>query len=116
VSAEHYFSGLLLFMSGTWLATRSSRELASNWRQHRGELCSTGLYSIVRHPLYAGYLVQGAGCMLMLGARWSWIGYAAATGLIIARTFIEDRELAKRFPEDFQEYRKRVKRFIPSVF
>jgi protein-S-isoprenylcysteine O-methyltransferase Ste14 len=108
-------AGLILFVAGTLLATRASRELARSWRESPGELCVSGLYSIIRHPLYAAYLVQGAGCMMMLGAIWTWIAYGLAIALVVIRVFQEDRELAAQYPA-FPEYSHRVKRLIPGVF
>jgi protein-S-isoprenylcysteine O-methyltransferase Ste14 len=108
-------AGLILFVVGTLLAARASRQLARCWRESPGELCVSGLYSIVRHPLYAAYLLQGAGCMLMLGAIWSWIAWGAAAVLIVIRTVQEDRELAAHYPA-FEEYSRRAKRLIPGIF
>jgi protein-S-isoprenylcysteine O-methyltransferase Ste14 len=108
-------AGILLFAAGTLLAARASRQLARAWRVAPGLLFTGGLYAVIRHPLYAAYLVQGAGCMLMLGARWTWIALGVAAILIAVRISIEDRELAGRFPA-FAEYARRVKRLIPGVF
>jgi len=108
-------AGLILFAAGTLLAMRASRQLARAWHVAPGLLFTGGLYSVIRHPLYAAYLVQGAGCALMLDARWSWIAFGLAAVLITARAFGEDRELAARYPA-FAEYAKRVKRLIPGVF
>lgn len=108
-------AGLVLFAAGTALATAASRQLARAWGEAPGTLYTGGTYAIIRHPLYAAYLGQGAGCMLMLGAAWSWALYGLAVLLILVRAAQEDRELAARF-EAYQEYRRRVKRFIPGLF
>ena len=108
-------AGLVLFAAGTALAAAASRQLARAWGEAPGTLYTGGTYAIVRHPLYAAYLAQGAGCMLMLGAVWSWALYGLAVLLVLVRTVQEDRELAARF-EAFDEYSRRVKRFIPGLF
>jgi protein-S-isoprenylcysteine O-methyltransferase Ste14 len=115
VGPANMASGAALFAAGVLLAGRASRQLAAAWRETPGQLCTAGIYSLVRHPLYAGYLVQGAGCMLTLGSRWSWIGYGLAAVLILLRIWLEDRELAGRFPES-ADYFRRVKRLVPGVF
>jgi len=50
-------SGLLVFAAGTALAAVASRQLGRAWRESPGALFTGGLYSVVRHPMYAGYLV-----------------------------------------------------------
>jgi protein-S-isoprenylcysteine O-methyltransferase Ste14 len=109
-------SGLLVFAAGTALAAVASRQLGRAWQASPGTLFTGGLYSVIRHPMYAGYLVQGAGCMLMLGALWSWALYGLAVPLVFARIAVEDRELAELFPEEFEAYRAQVRRLIPWVF
>ncbi len=108
-------AGLVLFAAGTILAAAASRHLSRAWVEEPGALCTEGIYAVVRHPLYAAYLVQGAGGMLMLGALWSWAGYALAGVLILVRTLLEDRAMAGRF-DAFAEYRRRVKRLVPGIF
>ncbi|MHC4914438.1 MAG: methyltransferase family protein [Planctomycetota bacterium] len=110
-----FASGIMLFAAGVALAARASRQLARGWAQAPGQLFTGGIYSVVRHPLYAGYLVQGAGCMLILGARLVWVLYAVAAALVLVKVYLEDRELGRCFPE-FPEYARRTKRLVPGVF
>ena len=109
-------SGLLVFAVGTALAAVGIWQMAGAWHRDPNALCTSGLYSAIRHPMYAGYLVQGAGCALMLGALWSWALYGLALLMIFVRIVIEDRELAGSFPAAFPAYRDRVKRLVPFVF
>ena len=83
-------------------------------RGHR--VVSTGPYSTVRHPLYAGALLLFPSTALLLG---SWYGLAAtsllAAGLIL-RTALEDRAL-QRGLEGYAEYARRVRyRLLPPLW
>ena len=109
-------SRLLVFAAGTALAAVASRQLGRAWQASPGTLLTGGLYSVIRHPMYAGYLAQGVGCLLMLGALWSWACYGLAVPFIFGRIAVEDRELAELFPEEFPGYRARVRRLVPLVF
>lgn len=109
-------AGLAVFALGTLLAAAAARGLGRCWRRDPGQLCTGGLYGMIRHPMYAGYLLQGAGCNLMLGARWSWALMALGAALILVRIFREDHELAALWPEDFAAYRQYVRRLVPGVF
>jgi protein-S-isoprenylcysteine O-methyltransferase Ste14 len=108
-------AGLAVFAAGTALAAAASRRLASAWREAPGRICTSGIYARLRHPMYAGYLLQGAGCALLLGGRWSFLALAVGTLLVAARCLVEDRELAGRFPES-AEHRRRTWRMIPGLF
>ncbi len=110
------YAGTLVFFAGTVLAAVASRHLAESWSEDSDALCTGGLYAIIRHPMYAGYLIQGAGCGLMMGAVWAWALYGLAAGLILLRVFAEDRDLARRAPAAFQAYSARVRRLLPFVF
>jgi len=109
-------TGLLVFAAGTALSAMAARQLRDAWGRDPSRLCTSGLYSVLRHPMYAGYLIQGVGCALMLGAVWSWGLYGLAVPLIFVRIVVEDRELAGTFPATFPAYRERVKRLVPFIF
>ncbi|HOX07180.1 MAG TPA: isoprenylcysteine carboxylmethyltransferase family protein, partial [Planctomycetota bacterium] len=109
-------AGLLVFAAGTLVAAVAARQLAAAWRDDSRGLCTSGLYAVVRHPMYAGYLLQGAGYSLMLGAIWSWALYGLVVPLLFARILVEDREMAGLFPAAFPAYRGRVRRLVPFIF
>jgi len=77
---------------------------------------STGLYAVVRHPMYSGALVMLYGIPLALG---SWAGELInlpMTVAIIWRLLDEERFLVKNL-NGYAEYRQRVKsRLIPLMW
>ena len=74
-----------------------------------------GLYSIVRHPMYAGYFYTHIGFLLSAPALWNFVVYACAWGFMLPRIFAEEKILLQS-PE-YQDYAKRVRyRLIPGVF
>jgi len=86
-------------------------------QKERGQkVISTGPYSIVRHPMYAGALIYMLGMPLLLG---SWLGLAVLpliVGLLMIRTFIEERALRKDLP-GYDDYAARVRyRLLPYVW
>ena len=78
-------------------------------------IVSDGPYRWVRNPMYLGHLIFLAGLALTLG---SWLG-AAVLAFHIAwfhRRVREDEErLARLFGDDYLDYCRRVKRWIPGV-
>lgn len=75
----------------------------------------TGLYKIVRHPMYAGYFFTHIGFLLSTPTLWNFAVYTCSWGFIFARIFAEE-EILLQAP-DYQDYVKQVHyRLIPGVF
>jgi protein-S-isoprenylcysteine O-methyltransferase Ste14 len=76
----------------------------------------TGVYGIIRHPMYAGAIVYLVGMPLLLG---SWRGLMLTPILIVAlawRIVREERTLGAELP-GYGEYAARVRyRLIPNVW
>lgn len=80
------------------------------------ELVSTGLYGIVRHPMYSGTLVMMLGTPLALGSYWGLILVASALPILIARITDEEKLLREEL-DGYQEYTESVHyRLVPGVW
>ena len=77
------------------------------------ELTLTGLYAYVRHPRYTGMIAAVAGACVIAGTAWSWKCFAAWFALVMISILLEEREMRSRFGEIYQEYCRRVPRFVP---
>jgi protein-S-isoprenylcysteine O-methyltransferase Ste14 len=86
-------------------------------QKERGQkVVSTGLYGIVRHPMYAGAVLLFLGTPLLLG---SVVGLATALILIItiAARSLGEEAMLKQELEGYRDYIQKVKwRMIPFVF
>jgi protein-S-isoprenylcysteine O-methyltransferase Ste14 len=83
-------------------------------RGHR--VISTGLYGMVRHPMYSGAILLFIGGPLLLGSV-----YGLAIGLLLIITIavrsLGEEEMLSRELDGYNEYRKKVKwRLIPFIF
>ena len=77
---------------------------------------STGLYAVVRHPMYAGGLLYLLGTPFALGSYWGLLVLAAMMPLLLWRLFDEERFLSKNLP-GYAEYCAKVRwRLIPGIF
>lgn len=76
----------------------------------------SGLYGIVRHPMYAASLLLFLSMPLVLGSIFSFLVMLAYPPLIIRRIHGEERLLKKELP-GYEDYMERVKyRLIPFVW
>ncbi len=112
-------AGTILLILGATLAIRATRDLREAltplpYPRDDAELVETGVYALVRHPIYGGLIVAGLG-WACLTASFAAIGL---TGVLL--TFFElkaRREeiwLVERFPA-YAAYRDRTRRFIPWI-
>jgi protein-S-isoprenylcysteine O-methyltransferase Ste14 len=77
---------------------------------------SSGPYSVVRHPMYAGALLMLLATPIALGSWWCLLACAPLIGVIVWRLLDEEHYLVERLP-DYAEYRARVRtRLIPGVW
>lgn len=78
------------------------------------ELVATGFYRYVRNPMYVGVFLLVLGHFLWFGFLWLLV-YLAIVFLII-HTFVttyEEPTLKRKFGASYEEYLKRVPRWIP---
>lgn len=83
----------------------------------RGQtLVDTGLYSVVRHPLYLGILPFFAGTALWLGSYAGVIAGGAILLTLVARIVVEEQTLMDTLA-GYPEYKRRVRyRLVPFVW
>ena len=79
-------------------------------------LVSTGLYGIVRHPMYMATLLLFMVMPLVLGSWWALIPFAFYPAIIISR-LKDEEELLIRELAGYAEYKEKVKyRIIPFIW
>lgn len=77
---------------------------------------STGMYGVVRHPMYAGALLLMLGIPLSLGSVWAAAMIIVATGILVWRIVDEERFLQSHL-SGYSEYCNKVKyRLIPGLY
>lgn len=79
-------------------------------------LVSTGLYGLVRHPMYLGTVIMMIGTPPALDSLWGLLGVAAAVPVLSARILDEEKMLNAELA-GYREYTQRVRyRLIPAVW
>jgi protein-S-isoprenylcysteine O-methyltransferase Ste14 len=110
----------LLFLLGYMLYAEVLRENAYLSRtievQDDQQLIDTGLYSIVRHPMYTATLLMFLSMPLVLGSWWALLIFSIYPILIIKRIQNEEQVLAKGL-KGYVDYQRRVRwRLMPWVW
>ncbi len=79
-------------------------------------LVVSGLYRFVRNPMYVGVLTALAGETFLLEQQCMviyWLVVAAIVHLFVV--FYEEGTLARRYGEEFSEFKKMVPRWLPRL-
>ena len=82
-------------------------------REH-APLVTSGVYGLVRSPIYTGLMTGGLGLLLFGASVWHIGAWVALILLLSAKTRWEERMLMAEHP-DYAEYGARVGRFLPGL-
>jgi protein-S-isoprenylcysteine O-methyltransferase Ste14 len=114
--------GLLLLTASTWLGFQILHylsiltllglpELAPD--KHPQQLITTGIYATIRHPRYVQICLGFLGSALIANYLALYLIVALWLPGIYVIVFLEERELRDRFGPAYDDYCRRVPRFLP---
>lgn len=111
-------SVLLLVSYGLYAEVmRENAYLSRTVTVQKGQtVVDTGLYGVVRHPMYSATLCLFLSFALVLGSFWSLLCFLFFIPIFVLRIFGEEKLLTKEL-SGYEEYRKKVRfRLIPFVW
>jgi protein-S-isoprenylcysteine O-methyltransferase Ste14 len=79
-----------------------------------GTLKTTGLYAVVRHPIYLGLLVLALGLVVLAASVWHILFLIGLSVTLHIKAGFEERLLRAAYPE-YESYSRRVGRLIPKL-
>ena len=83
--------------------------------QEQQQVISTGLYGVIRHPMYTGAIILMLVTPLALGSCWGLLPVIMLIVVIIFRALDEEQELKKNLFGYSAYCRKVTYRFIPFI-
>jgi protein-S-isoprenylcysteine O-methyltransferase Ste14 len=102
--------GLAIVITGKATLGRSFGLMPAN----RGIVCR-GIYKVLRHPIYAGYLVTHAAFLVAHPSAWNLALIIVSDLALMIRSVYEERTLAK--DPEYADYMTRVRwRVAPGLF
>ena len=110
----------MLFLVGYGMYAEVMRENAYLSRtvevQENQTVISTGLYGIIRHPMYLSTLLMFLPPPLILGSFWGLIPFSLYPAITVMRILNEEKVLTGGL-DGYREYKTKVKyRLIPFVW
>lgn len=118
-----FLAGWFMFCIGAILWIRSifafgADNLALLYVYHpeEGQMVYSGIYGILRHPIYAGVLRVGIG-LALINANANAIAFAILIPLGFTSwiRLVEEKDLFARFGKPYLDYYKRVPAFWPKL-
>ncbi|MBR5835619.1 MAG: isoprenylcysteine carboxylmethyltransferase family protein [Bacteroidales bacterium] len=80
------------------------------------KVVSTGLYGIVRHPMYTATILMFLAMPLVMGSWWAFLVMVPYVIAIVTRIKDEETLLTKEL-EGYQEYKEKVRwKLIPYIW
>jgi len=114
--------GLVLFVSGWWIITLALREnpfaapVVKHQKERRQRVVDTGVYGVVRHPMYAGTVPLLIGMPLWLESYFTALLAIVPIGLLALRIRFEEQFLRREL-KGYDAYTQRVRyRLIPFLW
>jgi protein-S-isoprenylcysteine O-methyltransferase Ste14 len=104
--------GAALYPVAAW----ENRFATPNVQDQSGQrVVDTGIYAVIRHPIYLANLLLVGGAALWLGSTAAVVGVAVVLAFTIGRIRIEEAHLLAELP-GYDDYARRVRaRLIPFV-
>jgi protein-S-isoprenylcysteine O-methyltransferase Ste14 len=111
--------GVALCAIGTGLAIWARAHLGRDWGppmsvKEDPQLVTTGPYSYVRHPIYAGLWLAMLGSAIAQSAWWL-VPVVFGGGYFFFSARKEEKAMLEQFPAEYGAYVKRTKMFVPFV-
>ncbi|HYE36573.1 isoprenylcysteine carboxylmethyltransferase family protein [Methylocaldum sp.] len=114
--------GLVLFITGWWIITLALREnpfaapVVRHQKERRQTVIDTGVYGVVRHPMFTGAIPLLVGMPLWLESYAAAVMAGIPIGLLVLRIRIEEAFLRREL-KGYQAYTERVRfRLVPFLW
>lgn len=113
--------GTVMFSSALWLLWRAHAGLGDNWLPVAGlksdhNLITSGVYTRIRHPMYAAHFLWAIAQGLLLGnwlAGWSMLVFFIP--LYCIRVKREEELMLQQFGGEYADYMSRSGRLFPLL-
>ena len=120
IEKPHEILGSAIFMMGIYILYITHREMKGSFspridRDDNRKLIKTGIFRIIRHPMYFSLVLLNMGIWLICEKDNMLLFFNGMfTGLVLCRIPIEEKYLSRQFP-DYYETMPRF-RVIPYIY
>jgi protein-S-isoprenylcysteine O-methyltransferase Ste14 len=78
-----------------------------------GGFVTTGVYSLVRHPQYLGWLLAHVGASILASAQASLLFTPVLVAVVYVISRAEEVDLSEAFGDEYRRYQEKVPMLLP---
>jgi protein-S-isoprenylcysteine O-methyltransferase Ste14 len=112
------YVGIVVSLIGVALVISGWKQIHKDYwskEEGQGKLVTNGIYKYIRHPQYTGFFMITFGMM----SEWATLPLIILYSLLLVLYYKlakkEEADIEKEFGNDYIEYKKRTKMFIPYI-
>ncbi|MCB9629699.1 MAG: isoprenylcysteine carboxylmethyltransferase family protein [Sandaracinaceae bacterium] len=113
------YVGVGAFALAITICVTAQAQMGRSWRmcvdEGHTQLVSSGLFGVVRNPIYTANLILLGGVLLVAPSPWSVMLLYAASVFLAIQTRLEEAHLRQMHGAEYAAYCARVGRFFPGV-
>lgn len=118
--SPHQIVSWILLILSAWAGlagfiTLRRRGMAEGGFENTTRLVTSGIYSVIRHPLYLSLFLLGTGSMFKNPGLPAVILAIVNFAAVFLTGLTEEKEMIKKFGADYKDYMKGTKMFIPFI-
>ena len=98
-----------------WILARGGMKAVFGTARDKPEVISSGVFRIVRHPIYTGAILFYLGAILMTMSIASVALWVLIIGFYVSISKYEERILKEAFGNDYLEYKKKTGMLFPKL-
>jgi len=104
-----------------WLFRRSHADLGRNWSislqvRDQHALVKSGVYRLIRHPMYSSFFLLGVAQLLLLANWFAGLAGVIGAGILYAfRVGREEQMMLESFGDEYRSYMAHTRRIIPWI-
>jgi len=120
-STQFDYTGFAVGLSGLLICLYAQIKMGDSWRvgideKNSTKLVKTGLYRLIRNPTYLGLFILNAGVWIIWPTWTIFIFNLVFIMMLEMQVRCEEDFLEKTFSDEYKEYKKQTKRYIPFIY
>jgi protein-S-isoprenylcysteine O-methyltransferase Ste14 len=115
------YLGVMIYLAGYVIRIYAARTLKRQFSfyvtiQENHQLVTTGIYSLIRHPVYLGTILAVLGMFMVFPSWFGLFFFVLYSSILIRRISREERLLLKYFGSVYEDYSLKSFRLIPHLY